>query len=152
MTTNRKDLLLSLLSSLQAGELPSEGLAVQKTGDFVDEASRLSEQAVTTELLRHRVESLRKIKKALGRFEGPLPSPDLCENCEEEIGEKRLGAVPWATLCVRCQTREERSGRDVDEGKRVKAHYASVYRTKKIMMPSDYYQYGKKEKKEGENK
>lgn len=119
----RKELLLSLLHSLEAGEVPSEGLEVQKTGDFVDEASRLSEQAVTTELLRHRVESIRKVKAALGRFTGPIPSPDLCEVCEEGIGEKRLKAIPWAVLCIQCQEREERGARDVREGKRLREYF-----------------------------
>lgn len=31
-----------------------------------------------------------------------------CEECEEEIPEKRLKAKPDAKLCVRCQERHDR--------------------------------------------
>jgi hypothetical protein len=30
-----------------------------------------------------------------------------CENCGHDIGHRRLVAVPDATLCVRCQARED---------------------------------------------
>ena len=26
-----------------------------------------------------------------------------CQHCGEPINEKRLGAIPWTTLCVHCQ-------------------------------------------------
>jgi RNA polymerase-binding transcription factor DksA len=26
-----------------------------------------------------------------------------CIRCGEDINEKRLAAVPWATMCIRCQ-------------------------------------------------
>jgi DnaK suppressor protein len=32
----------------------------------------------------------------------------LCERCGEPIGEKRLEALPFAKLCIRCQEEEER--------------------------------------------
>jgi RNA polymerase-binding protein DksA len=31
-----------------------------------------------------------------------------CESCGEPIGEERLEAMPWATLCIDCKRREER--------------------------------------------
>jgi DnaK suppressor protein len=32
----------------------------------------------------------------------------LCKQCGTEISEKRLMAVPWARLCIKCQELEER--------------------------------------------
>ena len=32
----------------------------------------------------------------------------LCEKCGEPVGEKRLEALPFAKLCIRCQEEEER--------------------------------------------
>jgi len=32
----------------------------------------------------------------------------LCANCEEEINQKRLDAVPWAKYCINCQEKQER--------------------------------------------
>jgi DnaK suppressor protein len=31
-----------------------------------------------------------------------------CRQCEEEIGHKRLNAIPWATFCIRCQELADR--------------------------------------------
>ena len=30
-----------------------------------------------------------------------------CVRCGKDINEKRLGAMPWATLCIRCQEETE---------------------------------------------
>lgn len=32
----------------------------------------------------------------------------LCANCEEEVQQKRLDAVPWAKYCIECQEKQER--------------------------------------------
>jgi len=50
---------------------------------------------------------LRQIDHALGKL---IDSPEdfgLCEECEEEIGEKRLALVPYTTLCVTCQAKRD---------------------------------------------
>ena len=44
---------------------------------------------------------LREIEEALRRLD--MGEYGTCLNCEEEIGAKRLRAVPWAQLCLRCQ-------------------------------------------------
>jgi RNA polymerase-binding protein DksA len=31
----------------------------------------------------------------------------MCESCGQPIGEERLEAVPWATLCIDCKRKEE---------------------------------------------
>lgn len=43
-------------------------------------------------------ESLRKIKE--GTY-------GICEECGEEISEKRLGVIPTACLCINCQENKE---------------------------------------------
>ncbi len=43
-------------------------------------------------------ESLRKIKEG---------SYGICEECGEEISEKRLGVIPTASLCINCQENKE---------------------------------------------
>ena len=44
---------------------------------------------------------LRDVRTALVRIAGG--SFGACADCEEEIGVKRLEAVPWAPLCIKCQ-------------------------------------------------
>jgi len=50
-------------------------------------------------------ELLAKIDAALRRI--AAGTYGTCENCGEPIGEERLEAMPWATLCIDCKRREE---------------------------------------------
>jgi DnaK suppressor protein len=49
---------------------------------------------------------LRKIDHALQRLREDKYG--LCEECEKPINPDRLEALPWATMCVKCQELEER--------------------------------------------
>ncbi len=39
----------------------------------------------------------------------------LCQNCEEEIVDKRLNAVPWAKYCLQCQELNEKGMLDDED-------------------------------------
>jgi RNA polymerase-binding protein DksA len=49
---------------------------------------------------------LAEIEAALGRIEGGTYG--LCERCGKPIGEERLEALPWATLCIDDKRKQER--------------------------------------------
>lgn len=49
-----------------------------------------------------------RILKALGKIRETPEDFGLCENCEEPLPAKRLEALPYAELCVPCQS--ERDG------------------------------------------
>jgi DnaK suppressor protein len=64
-------------------------------------------QAIASRRNRARADTLAAIEHALEKL---AESPDdfgLCEDCEEEIGERRLHALPHARLCIRCKGRRE---------------------------------------------
>ncbi|MCL2877210.1 MAG: TraR/DksA family transcriptional regulator [Acidobacteria bacterium] len=44
---------------------------------------------------------LQDVEAALSRIDGRIYG--VCANCDNEINPKRLEAVPWATMCVKCQ-------------------------------------------------
>ena len=44
---------------------------------------------------------LSDISDALARIDGRTYG--FCTNCDDEIGYRRLEAVPWASLCIKCQ-------------------------------------------------
>jgi DnaK suppressor protein len=48
---------------------------------------------------------LQLIQDALSRIE--LGNYGECLNCDKEIQQKRLEAVPWAPLCIECQELQE---------------------------------------------
>lgn len=52
---------------------------------------------------------LRKIDRALQRIRENTYGE--CEECGKTINAERLEALPWATMCVKCQEVEERGGR-----------------------------------------
>jgi RNA polymerase-binding protein DksA len=49
---------------------------------------------------------LAEIHAALKRIEEGTYG--ICTNCGKQIGEERLEALPWATLCIDCQRDRER--------------------------------------------
>ena len=57
---------------------------------------------------------LREIGDALHRID--VGTYGVCMECEEEISQKRLDAVPWAKYCVTCQ---EDIARRIDAGEYV---------------------------------
>ena len=56
---------------------------------------------------------LREIRAALARIDSG--GFGICLNCEEDIGAKRLAAVPWAPLCIVCQEAADRGVSDFQE-------------------------------------
>jgi phage/conjugal plasmid C-4 type zinc finger TraR family protein len=88
-------------------------LADQKYIDLVgvvydtgDEATATMQEEVDHTLLEHYLQELKEIEAARARLEGG--EANVCADCGEEIGFKRLHAYPFATRCIHCQTLRER--------------------------------------------
>jgi len=79
------------------------------TGVADEDAQALSEmfQVLASKRNEGQAALVRQIDRALAKL---VDSPDefgLCEECEEEIGQRRLALVPWASLCVDCQAKRD---------------------------------------------
>ncbi len=86
----------------------SEDLHVQQEdlSDETDLASSLIQQQLNCTIRDREYSKLRKIDMALDRIaEGTYGH---CEDCEEEIGMKRLENQPWADLCIQHAEERER--------------------------------------------
>ncbi len=70
---------------------------------MADDASEAFEQAKELALHENARRLLEQVEAALQRFEEGTYG--LCENCGAEIDPARLNALPYATLCIRCQQR-----------------------------------------------
>lgn len=68
--------------------------------DFEEQASQRENDDVVDELLRESRTELTQINRALARL--AAGEYGTCARCGADIGEGRLGAVPEATLCIRC--------------------------------------------------
>ena len=83
-----------------------EDIAIEKAADAIDEVQLAGERELAILNLDRGSGLLRKVKAALARIEDG--SFGTCIHCNEEIGPKRLNAVPWAPFCIRCQEAADR--------------------------------------------
>ena len=100
-----------ILSAKRAELAPAagkrEGIAIERTPDALDETVFAAERELTTRRLELNLGLLRKVDAALGRIaDGTYGT---CLECEEDISQKRLNAMPWATLCIACQEQADGS-------------------------------------------
>jgi DnaK suppressor protein len=79
----------------------------QSVDDFVQE--------VDLALMQMKTETLKKIDQAIQRLEDG--SYGRCQECEQEIAEARLQALPFAVLCRDCQEQTENQARYEREAK-----------------------------------
>ena len=103
--------LLIILSAKRAdlarAAAKRDGIAIDRTPDALDETVFAAERELTTRSLELNSGLLRKVDAALGRIADGTYG--ICLECEEEISQKRLNAIPWATLCIACQEQADGS-------------------------------------------
>lgn len=87
----------------------------RETGmDSLDESTGESLASTRYRLRDREKYLLNKVNQALARMEqGEYP---YCENCGEEIGDRRLRARPVATLCIECKEEQERTEKTFYDG------------------------------------
>ena len=88
-------------AELSGGRYKREALAIETSADELDRIQQAQERDFAVGVLNRESVRLREVRAALRRIESG--SFGICLNCEEEIGAKRLAAVPWAALCIVCQ-------------------------------------------------
>jgi DnaK suppressor protein len=103
----RRDTLRKAL----AGDLSLlKELSRQSSGDVVDFALDSAHDEISSQLAEVESRELANIENALERLrEGKY---GLCEACNDAIPMARLNALPYATLCIKCQREMERNGGD----------------------------------------
>ena len=73
----------------------------------IDDATWVTEQARNVALLRHEKHLLEQVERALERLSAGTYG--LCEGCGASIPLARLEAIPYASLCLDCQQRLEKT-------------------------------------------
>jgi RNA polymerase-binding transcription factor len=103
MSENERQELLSTLQrklvELAGGK---DSLAQERACDPLDEAQAELTLALVVRRMSLDWDTRRAVLAAVDRIRSG--EYGICENCGETIHPKRLEAVPWATLCVSCQT------------------------------------------------
>ncbi len=105
-----KELLLKLkMQILNGGILRSNDDLTVSSDDLSDEAdlaSSVINQQVTFNMRHRELEKLKAIDEALYKIENGTYGH--CEECDEEIFEKRLENQPWTVLCITHAEEKER--------------------------------------------
>ncbi len=110
MAVRRPEVLRSFLESERArleaviAQMDAEGGSNLGLGNHMaDDASEAFEQAKEHALHLNAKQLLEQVNDALERFR--QGTYGLCDQCGDEIDPARLKALPYATLCLRCQQR-----------------------------------------------
>ena len=93
-----------------------DGIAIEKNADQLDEVQRAAERELVIRNLDRESNLLRNVRAALGRIQDSAFG--ICLHCEEEIGERRLKAIPWTPLCIRCQKSADHSDNNLVQRQR----------------------------------
>ena len=96
-----REILLVRQSELATSRRGLDSIAIERSADQLEEAHYKSarELAVATlsreSTVRHRV--------AMGLLRIQDGTFGTCMHCGDDISRRRLEAVPWTSLCIRCQ-------------------------------------------------
>jgi RNA polymerase-binding transcription factor len=93
--------LQTRLATIAAGSDKRGDIAIQQSADSLDQTQFATERDLVVSLLNRDSQMSRLVKGALRRMEDGTYGT--CLACEDPVSVKRLQAVPWAELCLRCQ-------------------------------------------------
>jgi DnaK suppressor protein len=102
--------LLTMKRAELSGSRVLENIAIERSADLLEEVQYKSERELAIAGLNRESAIRRNIELALIRINDRTFGT--CVHCDEEIGRRRLQAVPWTPFCIRCQEAADRG----DEG------------------------------------
>ena len=88
-------------------------LAIETSPDQLDQIQNAAERDLAIGGLQRNTDVLHNIQGALRRIDAGVFG--VCLGCDENISPKRLAAIPWASLCIRCQEAADRE-QETSEG------------------------------------
>src|ERR1700739_3821167 len=99
---SRREELMKTIASTEEGGRPADA---EHTADIAEKAAN----SYTKEFLFGMTNSDRTILSMIDAALKRIQSNEygLCANCQEEMQQKRLEAVPWAKHCINCQEKAE---------------------------------------------
>ena len=93
-------------AELSAGTANRDEIRIENAAEDFDRIQQRMNREVAIRNLDRESKLLKSVKDALERIE--IGSFGVCVRCDEEIAEKRLKAVPWASHCLSCQEKLDR--------------------------------------------
>ncbi|MCS7023780.1 MAG: TraR/DksA family transcriptional regulator [Bryobacteraceae bacterium] len=107
-----KEALLAKLAELSQSSDRRDEIQIERAPDSLDDLQNMLQRDLAVAQLNRDARLIREIQRALARIEDG--SYGVCLHCEEEISPRRLHAVPWAALCIKCQERADASQQETE--------------------------------------
>ena len=102
---------------LLSGTSNRDEIRIENAAEDFDRLQQRMDREVAIRHLDRESKLLKSVEEALARMQSGAFG--VCVRCEEDIPEKRLRAVPWASCCLSCQERLDRqrtTGKREDDG------------------------------------
>jgi DnaK suppressor protein len=108
-----QEILRAKKAELAHNTLGVENIAIERSADAIEEAQYKFAREVAITDLNRQSSVCREVAMALLRIqEGAFGA---CVHCGNDIGRRRLEALPWTPLCIRCQEAADRGEESVFE-------------------------------------
>lgn len=101
------------LAELTASFQDRSGLTIENSADMLDTIRMATDRDVLVQRMNISARMLSDVREALARID--KGEYGICEDCDEAISPRRLHAIPWARVCVKCQETRDGSGTGADE-------------------------------------
>ena len=101
LSTRREELMKTIARTEEEGRLADD----DQTVDLADKAANSYTKEFLFGMTNTDRTILNMIDEALKRIK--IDEYGVCANCQEEMQQKRLEAVPWAKNCINCQEKIE---------------------------------------------
>ena len=98
-----------LTSEIPQLDEEARGSKVAEVEDPIDQVTSDEGKAAAFSLSTKAAETLAEVRAALQRIE--RGEYGVCIDCGQQIGEKRLDAVPWTAYCLQDQEKHDREDR-----------------------------------------
>jgi len=118
-----KRTLEEMLAGLKDPLRRREEISIEISPDTLDEVQNAADRELAIRQLEIDSGKLRSLLAALQRIEDGTYG--ICASCEMEISLKRLKAVPWASLCLECQSIADLNNIQADETQGIRFAEAS---------------------------
>jgi len=109
----RRTVLEAKLGELTALFQDRSELTIENSADMLDLVRMATDRDVSVQRMNIGAQMLSDVREALDRL--AKGEYGICEDCEEYISPRRLDAIPWARVCVKCQETRDRRYVDVDD-------------------------------------
>ena len=115
----RRAALETRLAQLAGTFHDRSGLAVESTADMVDAVVMATDRDLLVRQMNLNGRMLDDVLLAIAALD--RDEYGICEDCGEPIATRRLDAIPWARVCVKCQENRDLGTQHEDESFQVAA-------------------------------